>query len=85
MCMAELYRVEDLIYHDGGDRLRVVCSFTSDTRKEGTMVQAVEKRNGGCKINTAPTQPDLHYYPDEEQEYMKLATAITFRLAGGKV
>lgn len=80
--MAELYRVEK--YHDASAFVRyeepvsigrVVCSFISDTRREGTMVKC---KDG--KISTLDGQPDLNLYPKEEQEYMKQATAIAYML-----
>jgi len=75
--MAELYRVEEC---HGADAIRcsigrVMCSFTSDTYHEGTMVECIDG-----KIKVPRSQPDLYLYSKRERRYMKQATAIVYML-----
>lgn len=75
--MAELRRVGE---SHGANAItcsigRVACSFTSDTRSQGTIVECVDGR-----LKTTRQQPDLNLYPEDEQQYMKEATAIIYML-----
>lgn len=68
--MAEFHQIEEW-----GDN-RVVATFKSDTRREGTYVYC----DDGVNIGVLQNQPSLHMYPQREQLYMRKVITIIYKL-----